>query len=236
MTALPTRQTACPPAQRLEAHFAGESMPEVVAHLPGCETCRAYLTELEADRAAFKVRYPTEALVAKHAVARPATRRWWVFGLGFAAATALALGLVWRSRPIDDDVQLKGGAFSVLVQSKDGAPRVVASGASLRAGEALSFRYVVPVDGYLAILDRDERGTSVFVPSGAVKAGGSELVPGSVVLDDALGPEWIVAVFSPQPLDVTALLEALKQRPPSERPSVGCASCEVELLRVEKVR
>jgi hypothetical protein len=237
---LPTRGPHCPPALSLEAHFAGEPNARVAAHVPQCDACRAYVAALAQEQAAFKVRYPTDALVARHPAPKAARSLfpWWVFaGAAVAAAAAVVVVAV---RPPREDVTLKGGAWRVLVQSGASAPVPLQPGATLHAGDAVRFTFTAPADGFVAVLDRDERGASVVAPmngatSLAVKAGAPVALPDSVVLDDATGAEAFVLVFDAAPFELAPLVDQLRARPVAEA-GLRCGACQVEVVRFEKAR
>lgn len=235
---LPARSATCPSAQRLEAYFARESMPEVEAHLPSCGACAAYVKSLEDERAAFAVQFPTDALLARRPQASAPKRVWWPWALvGVAASLAMVFAV---TRVKEDDVHLKGSAFSVVVLSPgETQPRAVVHGERLAAGDSLRFRYEAPAAGQLVVLDLDATGPSVLVPVGAstplsIEAG-SVTLPGSIVLDAAVGPEWLVAVYSETPFELAALLEQLRrQRSTDSSITLSCGPCRVETLRFVK--
>lgn len=242
MSTLPQRGPTCPPAQQLEAHLAKELVPGLEAHLSGCAACRAYLAELEAEQVAFRVRYPTDALVARHPAAKPrASFSFWIFA--GAALASLIIGVVIATRPPPEEVGFKGGgSFTMLVQPVGGLGRALGTNEHLHRGDALRFSFTAPADGHVAVFDLDARGPSTLVPFHgtrplAVKAGPPTVFPDSIVLDESTGPEWVIAVFSPAPFELESVLGQLRsQSPQAERVSVSCDGCEFEAVRFEKVR
>ena len=137
---------------------------------------------------------------------------------------------------------LKGDGFRVAVArgGAAGAAELAAPDAVVGAGDALRFAYEAPEDGHLLVLDLDGRGeASVLHPFGAatsapLPAGQREFLPGSVVLDDAPGPELLVAVFSRRPVDAAPLLAALRAQAKRPEPSLACDGCRVSVLRLQK--
>jgi hypothetical protein len=110
-----------------------------------------------------------------------------------------------------------GGSLKVFARRGDRA-ELVEHGRTLAPGDQI--RFVLESGGlaYALVLSVDGAGKqSVYFPHGgagseAVPAQGRVEVPGSIVLDDAPGPERIWALFSHRPLrhaDVAAALRAL---------------------------
>jgi hypothetical protein len=110
--------------------------------------------------------------------------------------------------PTVPTVRTKGanGVHLSLFVNRPGGPVLAEPGTALRAGDQIQFRYaaaghryvyVVSVDGRHAItsLYPSSEGTSV-----AIEPGGERVLPGSIILDDALGPERVFAFFSATPL------------------------------------
>lgn len=135
---------------------------------------------------------------------------------------------------------MKGDAFRVVASRAGGAPELLAPDAQVRSGDALRFAYESPEAGHLLVLELDGRGAaSVFYPYGSatsapIAAGQREFLPGSVVLDDAPGPEWLLAVFSPRPFEAAPLLEALRAQAGRPEPTISCEGCRVSMLRLQK--
>jgi len=244
------RGPACPPAAVLEALSAGEAVgSDVEAHTAGCPDCSAQLSALREAAVAFvKARPPERFLrqLERREVApapRPSLLRRLVPALGLAVPLALAVVLLPRllERPADG-VTLKGDGFRVAIaRAGGGAPELVASDAVVHPGDALRFSYEAARDGYLLVLDLDGRGTaSVLHPFGAsaaspLPANQRDFLPGSVVLDDAPGPEFVLAVFSPRPFEAAPLLEALRAQARRPEPALSCDGCTVTTLRLRKL-
>jgi hypothetical protein len=242
---LPLRGPSCPAPATLEALSAGEPQPNpVTTHVPGCPQCRGYVSALVEGREAFLALRPAPQFLRKlEARPKPGLQpRPWLFGLGALVAAGLAL-MVVPSNPATDGVVLKGPSGPLqVVYLRPGAqgPQRVERDMRLKAGDALRFTYNAPTAGHLLILDLDGTGkASVFVPfdgqqSKVVRAAHHEPMPGSVILDDAPGPEWIVAVFSPRPLQAAPLLAALEAQSGATEISLTCDGCTVTTLRIQK--
>jgi hypothetical protein len=221
---------------------AGESPTETIrTHVEGCAACRGQLEALTSGRDAFLRARPTEMFlrqVDRRAAAAP-RRRWLLTAL--AACVPLLLVVVIVPRLVGDDgVRMKGEGFRVVASRAGGAPELLASDAEVRPGDALRFAYESPEAGHLLVLELDGRGSaSVFYPYGAdrsapLAAGQREFLPGSVVLDDAPGPEWLLAVFSSRPLEAAPLLDMLRAQAGRAEPTLSCDGCRVSKLRLQK--
>lgn len=243
----PVRGPRCPPPVDLEELAAGEpGRPGAAAHLGECSPCRGYVELLRAEREAFLRQRPQEMFLRQVATKtpQPGRRRRWVPALAFGLpALALAVGISVALVGTPPGIRGKGGALTVVVQRPgESGARPVAQDARLDRGDALRFSFAAPRDGYLMILDLDGSGkATVFHPYGGarssrIRAGAADFLPNSVILDAAPGPEWIVAVFSPEPLEAEPLLAQVRATPWAGAPAVQCPGCQVEALRIQKGR
>ena len=245
--ALPSRGSTCPPAMVLESLFAGDQTPaDVSSHALGCADCGAYLSMLASEQAAFLARRPVELfqrqLARRTAEPKPGLWASWWLRLIPAGAALAALAVVAVPRlNAGDGVGLKGSALSVFVKSPgQDSPRLVLPDARLRAGDLLRFAYNAPENGYLVILDLDStKHVTAFHPFGGttpaeIKPFSADVLPGTVALDASPGAEWLVAVFSPHPIDVPKLSQSLTATPAGIDPQLTCAGCRVTTLRIQK--
>ncbi len=205
---------------------AGELSPAeraaVLAHVAGCARCRAVIDDDEAERLAFLARRPASALLA----ALEARRRtpWWrrvrpASWIGGLVAAAAALLLAVQTGDLSDSggggTRLKA-AFDLSFHVRSGQTvEVGVPGASYRPGDAIQLRYSSPVDAYLIVLSVDSVGaaTAFYDDHGRslpIAAGVAELLDGSVILDDALGPERVIGCFSDAPLATADVLAAAR--------------------------
>jgi hypothetical protein len=183
------------------------------AHAAACLRCRAALDEArEAERHFAEVVYP-RTLPALQARRAPPPRRWTLLpvGLGTALAAAAALFLVVRSGP-GPELQAKGAASLAVFARRGERVFPVKDGASLRAGDRIRFGVAPGPARFVLVASIDGRGhVSVYqesTPVGA-QAGPLALLPDSIVLDDAPGPERIFAVFSERRLPAQEVTGAL---------------------------
>src|SRR5262245_13946302 len=121
-----------------------EASQAAAQHLSGCETCRAFLDELEGARDAFLREWPRERILARLEVSRiPLLRqkRWRWAGLVAAAACA-AVALFFAARP-EERIQLKGSAVTVHRKRADEV-RILRADDRIRAGDALRVVLAMP--------------------------------------------------------------------------------------------
>ncbi len=240
------RGPECPPATVLEALSAGETAPEATrAHVEGCAACGGQLAALTAARDAFLRARPSDRFLRqleRRATAAPAPPPWRRLLPLLAVCVPLLAVVVFVPRflPQDGGVRLKGGSFHVVVAREGAAPELLAPDSLVRAGDALRFAYEAPEAGHLLVLELDGRGAaSVFHPFGGeasapLPAGQRDFLPGSVVLDEAPGPEWLFAIFSPRPLEAAPLLARLREQAGRAEPTLSCPDCSVSVLRLRK--
>ena len=163
----------------------------------------------------------------------------------------MAVALVlWSRPPIDDDgARTKGGdvTLALIVRHGDGrTERVLPGGARLRPGEAIRFELSTRRAGYVGVVGIDAaRAVTAYAPATgalpALAAGRAQLLDGSVVLDETLGAERIVAAVcaAPRPIDelVAAARRALARAggDPRRVETIG-SGCDEAVFTIEKVR
>ncbi|MBM4319588.1 MAG: DUF4384 domain-containing protein [Deltaproteobacteria bacterium] len=154
-----------------------------------------------------------------------------VLGFGaMAAASAVAVLLLLLPGTVERTVPLTPGAaggsadhpaatrlksavgLSFLVQTESG-PRQGEPGGTYHPGDRIQLRASSPEPGFLLVLSLDSRGavTPFYDDQGrslALRAGVGQLLAGSVVLDEARGPERIIGCFSRQPIATATAVEA----------------------------
>jgi hypothetical protein len=205
-------RTDCPSSLRLslslgEDELSQKERADIESHLAGCTRCRQRIEELKRERRALYERVPR--LDLKETRPRP---RWRPALAATCACLLLAIGawLFWGGEERPGGVAFKGEApaLSFRVERED---RVFEGRAhmQLRPGDRIRFAYSLGEDAYLLIINLDGEGkTTAYYPSGggdslAVEAGQKVFLPGSIRLDEYLGPERIFAVFTRKPLRVS---------------------------------
>lgn len=187
----------------------------IESHLKACGRCQELRRETTESVDHFR-RYMQPRFEPRQ------SRAWWrqftFFGLA-PALGVLALLLVfrplWRSAPVSDAVSLKGGPSLRLYGRHFGKVFQVRDGERLQAGDEIRFSVAPSGKPYLLVVSIDGAGgTSIYFPlqanqSGRLENTDSALLPGSIVLDAAPGPERIFALFSEAPLSADAVKSAL---------------------------
>jgi len=190
---------------------------EPPAHVAGCARCREALEHARGEAAVFARRVMPRTLPAIEA--RLGRRRiaWLVPATIALAAVAVWLVVLPRLRPDAERpaIAAKGSPVLHLVARRALAAedRVfgVEPGAALAAGDAIRF-VLDGADGrYLLVVSLDGAGQiNVYYPYGGtaaapLTAAGHVVLDGSIVLDDAPGPERIWAVMSDRAVAVDEL-------------------------------
>ncbi len=211
-------------AQYAASELGSERHAEVAAHLAGCDRCRARLDDEDAERRAFLARRPTGAFLAALERRRPEPwwRRFrWQPWLGAALAAAAMVALVVQSGALTNADgpgsrnRLKT-AFDLSFHVRSGdVIELGKPGGIYHPGDAIQLRYSSPTEGHLVVVSVDSAGaaTAFYDASGQslqIAPAVAELLDGSVVLDDALGPERVIGCFSDTPLATDDVLGAAR--------------------------
>ncbi|MBL8910641.1 MAG: hypothetical protein JNM17_08070 [Archangium sp.] len=202
---------------------------EAKHHIDSCESCRTRWRELNDDKARFEQFVFARTLPKVEA--RVAASRGSFFDrfklklliptlavAGAAAAVVLTTGPGTQTED-DSYVGMKGFAspsFEVFAMRGAGAAFAVKDDTVLHPSDRI--RFVVSPAGakYLMVASTDGAGVfSVYHPFGAAQShpveGKAKVeLPGAVELDDTLGAEKIVAVFSDAPITAAQVEAALK--------------------------
>jgi len=218
---------------RLETGELGEeALARVEAHLVSCERCAGRLDAIRADAAAFLADRPParfEAALAARRRPGPWARlvgllrgpRPLGFGLAAVAAVALAI-FVWPAttggppRTPPGGTRLKAAVGLDFFAEVDGVVTPGRPGGSYRPGDRIQLRYSTPQQAHLVVVSLDSRGavTAFYDDVGRslpVDAGVARVLDGSVILDDALGPERVVGCFSTEPVPTERVLAAARR-------------------------
>ena len=212
------------PRHLLEALLGGEPQAgELRAHLAGCERCSERLRNMQSARAAFAREHSASEFArrvsAAAAIARPAPRRGWFYGVA-AVGGALALAAVFLvlRAPSEQEIRYRGAAISLqaYVQSATGV-RVLHDGEVLSGGTQLAFTYTLSEPQHLLLFGIDDAGTITryfpdgnIVQSSGLSAGAKQQLPVGIELDERPGRERLIALFSAKPLDQGSARAALE--------------------------
>lgn len=204
------------------------------AHVASCDHCTRRLGALESERTALLARAPAEvasAQILARLEREPAPsgwRSWWAStswaSRAWAPLVALTLVMVYvlpRPQPGQDQRTKGGGPTLAMYVNRPEGPVRAEPGVSLGAGAQIQFRYtasgrrylyLVSVDGRRAITPLAPADGGLSVP---IEPTGDHVLPGSIILDDAVGPERVFAFYTDVPMSFelveTALSRALEE-------------------------
>ncbi|WP_267145419.1 DUF4384 domain-containing protein [Myxococcus guangdongensis] len=188
------------------------------AHLDTCLACRARSEELASHRRHFTAHVLPRAQLPSPRVAPWGDWRWWAPALALASAVVLLFALVAVPSPQEPELAVKGGAMLQLFAHRGERTWKVEEGEALAPGDQV--RFVVEGLGlpYVLVVSVDGAGqVNTYYPFGGhesvqVPSRGLPVeIPGSVVLDNAPGPERLFALFSRQPLSFESVAPALRE-------------------------
>jgi hypothetical protein len=182
-------------------------MHSIYEHLDACDSCRAYLEELERERADLGERLPSSAFtreVRKRAVGvrntTPILRLALVGGLLLILAVSVGL---WRFDLSDTTRSMGGLVLTTFLKHGDRVTQIE-DRARIEAGDAVRFKLQLPQDGYLSIFFMDAAGRlSWYLPESqedlpkSVRAG-EFILEDSARFDDATDDERAFVVFRPE--------------------------------------
>jgi len=235
----------------LAQELAPADEARVHQHVRGCAACSARRDQRVRAAGAFLAQAPTFGEHARQHAPGPARRgrserprraRW--LGLGALVAAAAGVSL-WVGRPGVGGLEARPDADAVAQARSKGTARigffvkrgerVTRGGAAdvLRAGDLLRFTYSVDRASYLALIDVDGRGASVYFPAGSARA--AAIAPGvdvpldfSVELDQTPGEERVHAVFCPRAFALEPVRASLAR---GRSPELAGCSLDTLVLR-----
>jgi hypothetical protein len=196
--------------EKLEATDDGDP----ARHVSTCKPCQERLEALEQQARRFPEEIGLDLLVRRTWLA---SHRSMVLGWGAAAAAIAALALVMvspRGMLEDRATRTKGGFdVEIVARSPEGRVESVLPGGALHPNDAIRFIVSTDSDGFLIILGIDQASSvTVYAPQAeptlALPAGRDHLIPVSVVLDETLGAEQIVALLCPEPVPLERAIAA----------------------------
>ncbi len=232
----------------LDRVIAGETAAD--PHLATCARCESRLSELAKDRETFLREVWVTGLAVKtkrHVAEAPRARAPRLLPRAVAISLAAGLAAITLTVAPPQDGRLKGAmSLDLVVKHLDGSIEPVLPGDTLAPGEAIRFRVKAPGRAHVAVLGIDAAGavTSYFPAGGdapRLDLAGGALLDGSVVLDETLGTETIVAVLCPsRPLaeDLVAKGRAALERAGGDPAGVSSldTGCREVVTRIVKVR
>jgi len=199
-------------------------------HIAQCGECAAYVARLQAESVAFHDRHPFSSFTRAHAPlkALPWYRRLalQVFRPAFipvAAALLLSVSIlpyiVTTQMQRSTVVRFKGGNSIRYIYKKDGEVKNSALSDRFGAGDRIQVLYSSVKKQYLALVSIDAVGSISFYHPDAsgdtcsisVSAGAEHTYPSSIEFDASSGYELICALFTEQPLTISAVQSWLQK-------------------------
>ena len=190
-------------------------MASVDRHLRSCSECSGVVAEIKKEQSGFLEAYPQvpEVKATPGTILRFRTLTTLV---AVAAVLVVAFGIAaLLPRQQETTWRTKGGtALSLFVSDSTGQPSV-REDSVFYPGERIQFSYSCGKERYLILASIDETGrVSVYYPNSGdqsmlLEPGNDMPLPHSIRLDDYIGVERYVAVFSGRPLDVAPVVEAI---------------------------
>ncbi|MCP3063695.1 DUF4384 domain-containing protein [Myxococcus sp. K38C18041901] len=225
------RTAQCPSDLALEEHLL-RANPATAQHIAGCEHCQSWERAAAEASRAFAHQHPH--WMAK---TRPSPLRRWAPLIATAALAAVALFLLHSPSPELPRYATKGDELTVYVGGQ-GTPRAAIQGERVRPGESLRFQVAPGAAAFVWIASVDSTGAvSRLVPSEGttpLAVDGTQLLPGSAVLDATEGPERIWAVISPEPLNWSVVEQALRGSPVRDASEVHIAGARTSTVLLER--
>jgi hypothetical protein len=239
----PKRPADCLSDLSLDRLLAGEPGPRW-EHVNSCARCRSRLEQLKQAS-----RLPESFILAG---IRRTRRRLWARRAGIAttslAVAATLLVVLTRVPPLPpspEGERMKGSELSLGVYVRRGSGVVVAaqSPAAVAPGEQIRFEVTSAKPGFLGIVGLDAAGAvTPYVASGKRLRkldAGRQLLDGSILLDDTLGAERLIAVWCKDDRATRDVVDAARvalDRAGHDAERVGqlAVSCEQATFLLEK--
>jgi hypothetical protein len=211
-------------------HFgelSAEERAELEAALERDPAARERLARMRASEEAFLARVDVAAesvaILEKLDRAPSGWARRLLAGRSFSLAVAFVLlvALVPLGRAFLGEQphnRTKGSVQLEMFVKDEAGVRKGRDGMVLHQGDQIQFRYRAVGRRYLFVVSVDSRGVvSPLYPDAEaasipVRPDGLHTLDGSVILDDAVGPERIFAVFSDEPVSYRSIEQALSKR------------------------
>jgi hypothetical protein len=241
MTFQRTKQDGCLSDLAVDRLFADELDPAdsraARNHIGSCSRCSARVADLDGERTRYRLEAPPF-----RAHREPRSGRWmrwrqWLVPVGALSAAAVLLLLLrpGRSHVTEDTTRVKGSFRLGFYVKRGDTVRPARSGDVVHPGEAVRFTYTTRTSGYLAVVSLDGSGkVSVYYPDEAAAAplppADDEPLPGSIVLDGALGVETVYAVFCSAPPAMTDLVTQLRR----DQELLTVPACSVDKAILDK--
>jgi hypothetical protein len=185
----------------------------LATHLTGCDSCANRLRAHRQEAVAFGEEVWLEGLARR--TERAVRRRPFARVAAWSGAIAIAAALlVWIRLPEHGSIERrKGGTvLEVIARKADGRIERLLPGAPVRPGESMRFRLSSDREGSFALLGLDAAGgVTPYLSDGSGTRPlrkGTQLLEGSIIADDTLGPERVFAVICDQAMPIDRVVDA----------------------------
>jgi hypothetical protein len=207
----------------LMSYFAGDldeiTTLQVKKHVDQCPECKSALAKLNQEQTQFLERYPippiaNETLPKKRITifnSRP------LMALAATLVLVVTAGYITMNRTGKDEFRIKGDTnIDMYVQSSNGSPENRKTGLFC-PGEKIQFTYSCGAYNNFVLLSSDTSGNiSVYFPSSGITSiplePGQKLpLPNSIILDNYIGKEVYIALFSKSSINVSSITAKVKE-------------------------
>ncbi len=185
---------------------------ELENHLRECSECQDYLRQLTQQKNAFLEKYPFESLPlpqTKKIISFPSKRH--IYALAASFIIMITGSWLFYSSRSQNTMRIKGGTdIRMVVKSLDGAIEERTT-ATCYPNERIQFIYSCGAQNNFMLFSIDEQGSlSTYLPAAGdssvtLQKGAEMPLPNSILLDDYIGNELFIAIFSERSLQVPAL-------------------------------
>jgi hypothetical protein len=208
----------------LLSYAAGDCAPDkrkaIEGHVATCEQCRAYLSSIEAEKAAFLVAHPLDETLAQASKKEKKKilffRSRQVYALAASLVLFLGAGYLYLLGRTEPSYRIKGET-NLKIFVKNHAGDIEKRGTQeYFTGEKIQFLYSCGAKNNFALISMDTTGAVVtYFPmahdsSLALERGQDIPLPNSIALDEYTGRELFMGVFSEKRFFVPHLVEKLK--------------------------
>jgi len=198
--------------------ISGVQRAEIDGHLPGCSVCRNVLDTLKHEQEKFLNEMPawtrTDMTVAPKAAVRPF--RHMVYAI--AASLVMMVGVaIFMTDSVPYTSRIKGAEALHLYRAGVAAETIERDAAVLYTGERIQFTYSCARKRYFILAGIDGTGeVSVYFPAAGsdsmmLEPGSDMPLPNSIELDEFIGRELFVGIFSDRQLAVEGVSLILKK-------------------------
>jgi hypothetical protein len=205
----------------LTAYFTGdlpeERSRELREHIQGCLYCRGFLEKLESEKALFLQKHPYESAAPDLSAAESGSSSKGLYAAAALLALFLTAGLYFFTNPREPETRIKGETGIEIHVKEAGQAAVSRTEHVYYPGEYIQVSYSCGKENMFTLMSIDETGKiTCYFPAAqessmVLERGAGIPLPNSSVLDDYLGRELFMAVFSEQKLDLSEVKDGIRR-------------------------